>query len=557
MARPIEATSLRDGWRALERADWSAARSAFEAALEQEGGPDARDGLAQALWFLGSIADAVALRERAFDEYVREGRCDDAVRTAVWVSHQHMLAGRGSAARGWLARSERALEGVPECAGHGWVAVERARQATSVEEQVTHARRALEVARAMGNGDLEVLAVSLLGRAEVRAGRREDGLRLLEEAMAAASAGRVHNTHTLGEAYCNLILACSGAGEWERATEWCELVDAFARTHGIAPLFGACRTVHADLLRASGRWAEAEDALRDALATHARHIPEMSAPTIASLAELRVQQGRLPEAAELLAGREEHPAALRALALLRMADGRPRQAVALLERGLLLAGDDAVAATQLLAPLVEARLQLGDVDGARAAGTELARLADASGIRLIRARAELAAAQVALGSGDGAAAAGPARRALGAFSALLMPLEAGLSRLALARAAAADDPETARDDARTALGAFRRLGAARAVDAATGFLRGLGEASGPRPRAAGDLTAREEEVLALVSLGLSNAAIAHSLVISERTAGHHVSHILTKLGVRNRAEAAAQAALRRVGGGTADGRVPV
>jgi ATP/maltotriose-dependent transcriptional regulator MalT len=542
MARPLGAEALRDGWEALERADWESARSAFAALLADGCSAEARDGLAQATLFLGGVAEAVALREQAFEEYVRAGRCDDAVRVAVWVAHQHMLGGRASAARGWLARAERALEDLPDCAGHGWVAVEHARQATRVDEQVAAATAALEVGRALGHSDLEVLSVSVLGRAQVHAGRREEGLRLLEEAMAAATAGRVRNVQTLAEAYCNLILACSAAGEWERATEWCELVDGFARSHTVAPLYGSCRTVHAEVLMANGRWADAEDALRAALRTHARYVPEMSAPAIASLAELCVQQGRLAEAEELLAGREEHPSALRALALLRLADGRPRQAVAALERGLRSTSDDAVATTHLLAPLVQARLALGDLPAARSAADELARLADASQIRLLAARADLARADVALAAGQPADAVEPAQRALAAFSTLLMPLDAGTARLVLARAVADEHPETAREEARTALGAFRRLGAVRAVDAAAAALRELGEAPGGRPRAVGGLTAREREVLGLVARGMSNAAIARALVISERTAGHHVSHILEKLGVRNRAEAAAYAA---------------
>ena len=182
----------------------------------------------------------------------------------------------------------------------------------------------------------------------VSAGRRDDGMRLLDEAMAAAASGRVRDVHTLASAYCNLVVACTDAGEWERATEWCELVETFARTNEAAPLLGACRTVHADVLMANGHWAEAEHALESAMATNARYIPEMNAPAIASLAELRVQQGRLPEAEELLAGREEHPATLRALALLRLADDRPRQAVTLLERGLRGSGDSAVTASALL-----------------------------------------------------------------------------------------------------------------------------------------------------------------------------------------------------------------
>ncbi len=55
------------------------------------------------------------------------------------------------------------------------------------------------------------------------------------------------------------------------------------------------------------------------------------------------------------------------------------------------------------------------------------------------------------------------------------------------------------------------------------------------------LTAREHEVLGLLAEGCSNRKIAETLFISEKTASVHVSHILTKLGVASRLEAAALA----------------
>jgi NarL family two-component system response regulator LiaR len=61
-----------------------------------------------------------------------------------------------------------------------------------------------------------------------------------------------------------------------------------------------------------------------------------------------------------------------------------------------------------------------------------------------------------------------------------------------------------------------------------------------------DLTAREREVLALIVKGLTNPEIADRLVVSRATAKAHVSNVLSKLGVSNRAEAVAMALQKKL-----------
>jgi Response regulator containing a CheY-like receiver domain and an HTH DNA-binding domain len=81
------------------------------------------------------------------------------------------------------------------------------------------------------------------------------------------------------------------------------------------------------------------------------------------------------------------------------------------------------------------------------------------------------------------------------------------------------------------------LRAVRTYDPKTAERVGLTKAM-RRVISTSDLTAREEEVLALVQQGLSNRQIAQTLWIAESTTKVHVRHIFEKLGVRTRTEAA-------------------
>jgi DNA-binding CsgD family transcriptional regulator len=102
-------------------------------------------------------------------------------------------------------------------------------------------------------------------------------------------------------------------------------------------------------------------------------------------------------------------------------------------------------------------------------------------------------------------------------------------------------------DLRASLAIFRALGAGPAIRLVTSRLRRIGAHDIPRgPRHStrrnpAGLTDRELEVLALLSKGLKNSEIASRLVVSAKTVDHHVSAILRKLDVPDRAAAAARA----------------
>jgi DNA-binding CsgD family transcriptional regulator len=534
---------LRGGERAIAAADWETARACLERALEEGDSPDALTGLSKVAMIEREYERAIELRERAFDLYEAAGQVARASDSAIWLTFMYAAYhGNFSAALGWKERAASVLGGAEESAAHGWLTLTQAAFSRDPGERAQLAVSARAIARRFGDVDLEIEALALLGEAHVVGGQVGAGMRLLDEAMAAVTAGRVRDHFALGEIYCRLLSACEAALDVRRATDWLSMIDRYVVwTDFVRP---TCRTHYGGILVALGRWAEAEAELLAAIEGFARGYRGDRLFAALRLADLRVRQGRVEEAERLLEGGEWHPTARRLAATIALARGDAALASELGElcaEGSALADPTCAPALELL---ILTRLAIGDVAAAHEAAALLATVARASGLERLEACAALADGRVAAAEGD-ERAVGQLKRAVELFASLELPLDAARAQLELARTLAASAPAAAVREGKLALTTFERLGALPDADAAAGLLRGLGVAAARAwPRGATSLTRREHEVLNLLVEGCSNAHIAERLVISTRTAEHHVASILSKLDLRSRSEAAAYAVRR-------------
>jgi DNA-binding NarL/FixJ family response regulator len=539
---------LAAGHAALEAGRWEAARAAFAAALAEEETPEALEGMGTALWWLGETRDSVAHTERAYAGFRQVGDATAAAVAAMslcvtWIANfsNHAAAG------GWLARAERLVADADPNPLQGWLWLLRGYLDPDPASAHELQQRVLELARVTGDPDLELCALGDLGLTLVTQGRADEGLALIDEAMAATLGGERRRLDTVVTACCDMLVACDLAGDLRRATQWCQVADRFIDRYGCPFLYARCRTLYGGVLVAKGRWDEAERELLAAIRMAEGAGPASHAEALARLADLRLRQGRLEEAEELLPEGAGGRTAARTAARLRLARGEPSVAAGLLERALeddgrpAAHGERHLRAAAALETLVAARLALGDLDAAEAAAARLAEDAGA-GQGQMAALAAQAAARVAAAAGHLEEARRLLGQALELFARADLPHETALARLELARALAGTNPELAVAEARSALATFEELGAGGDVDAADALLRSLGAPGRTGPKRVGVLTRREQEVLRLVGLGLSNPEIAQRLFISRKTAAHHVSNVLAKLGVRNRAGAIAYAA---------------
>jgi DNA-binding CsgD family transcriptional regulator len=537
-----------DGFAALAEGRWEQARSAFEAALTdgETETAEACFGLAMALWWLGENHACVDRCSRAYALFRASGQVEGAARCAVWLAiiYKSNFA-NFAAANGWVVRAERLLEPLDPGPLHGWVRLARAYRMADLDQAEELTVGAVQIAQAARDVDLELVAYSQLGLIRVGKGQTDAGFALIDEAMAAVLAGERLTFDTVVFACCDMLSACELVSDIERAAQWCKVADDFVTRYGCPFLYAECRIYYGSVLAAKGRWRDAERELNTGIRITDGACPGLHSRALARLAALRLRQGRLEEAEALLAdvgGDMEAEAEASVLAAaVSLARGDALAAARRLEQRLRHLQDHRLHLGGALDLLVDAYLEAGRFDAAAGAAARLAATAAAASSRQLTALAACARGRVALARGDGAAVTG-LEAALRLWSSLELPLEVARTRFELARALAASEPDAAIEHARLALAGFEGLGAAREADRVAAFLRWMGVVPRTGPKGTGTLTMREREVLALLGAGLSNPQIAQRLHISRKTASHHVSSILAKLGLRNRAEAAARAA---------------
>ncbi|MEW1867597.1 AAA family ATPase [Streptomyces caelestis] len=546
------------------------------------GTPSGRDPATAPLRYLDLMAEAAVAgrlcgeRERSMKITKRALRLldedPDPLRAAwFWVQRSRLTQAlaRGD---GWaeLGTAQDLVRGLPPSEVHAEVLASAANWSMLHEpgpEAMAAAERAVEYARMVGAHDIELNARLTLGGLMVDAGDIATGLAEMYEVKDRATELGVDMV--VARAHVNLPSVLEGVGRSEEAAALLHEGVHVTRRLGLLDSEGWVWGNLAESLHSLGRWDEAARA-----AANAQRLERSAKPRAGGsmrLAYLAYDRGDVAEAARRLADARtffgtHDPMPQYALPMKwvavgiaaaegRLADARA-ELLAVLDAG-LPPGTQRYGWPLLLAVTAAEADAHGDpatepgrpeiLDRIRTAARTLA-----TGVPVWKAydlwlRAELLRA-------EGRPAPDEWSAAVEAVEPLGRPYDLARVRFRLAEAllaTGAGDDERARatELLRLATALADHLGAAPLARSA-GLLAQrarLALAPAPRDRTPADpadalgLTSRERDVLRLVTAGRTNRRIAEELFISPKTASVHVSHILAKLGVSGRGEAAAVA----------------
>jgi LuxR family transcriptional regulator, maltose regulon positive regulatory protein len=512
--------------------------------LAREVTAEALEGLATAANWLDDSAAAISAREQAYHLYRASEDRTAAARQALGLATTYYdMLGDTAVAKGWLNRARSLVDEGPVSPERRWVLLTDGYVAMAHDKDPRRGQelsaQAADTGRALGDVDLETMALAQQGLALVCLGVVDEGMRLLDGATAAATGGDMTNPEAITNTCCCLISACEKVRDIERATQWARRVMKMCEEWPNRAMFAFCRTQYAGVLIWRGRWAEAEAELRGALADLGSARPAMTSLAVVRLADLRRRQGRFEEAQALFEQAEREPCRTyvgpvlwpeeAGLALDR---GEPNGAIELAHRFLRqVPVSDRSERAVGLEVLVRALAATDDYHAATSPLSELESITNLIGSAPLRASTALASGLVARAAAKHDLARECFEDAVDLFETAGVPIEAARGRLGLAESLwSLGRVEAGTAEAEKALSSFARLGATAEQGRVLKLLGEMGTSARRAEPGTPALTRREADVVRLVARGLTNQQIAASLFISTRTVERHLSNLYAKLG---------------------------
>ena len=459
------ADHLTEARAALRRHEWAESLDQFlEADRGGDLGGDDLVAMAEAAWFAGQADLSLQMKERAYKAYQGTGNRIVAAVLALELFDLYTYRGKPSISAAWMRRGAKLLEGQPESNAHGYLAVSKAfgaRAAGDIEEAMRLAELAVEIGNRSGDSDLVAHAMTVLGSFRVAVGDVTGGFELLEEAAVAAVNGEL-STFITGTTTCTMIAACRDLSDYQRAQEWTEAAEKWCERESVGGFPGVCRVHRAEIVALTGAWEKAEDELRRATSElHAFGAGPPMGDGFYAIAQIRLRKGDLEGAEEALRqahglGRNPQPT----LALIRLAQGKARAALAGLSSSLGEHGWDKGSRVRLLPAYVEIAVAADELVTARQAAEELGELTAIYQLPAMAASKAEAWGRLLLAEGDAAGASRELRAAIRIWRELGAPYEVARARNVLASALRGlHDDDAADIEIESAHNEFVRLGA--------------------------------------------------------------------------------------------------
>lgn len=461
--------------------------------MNGEDSPEASQLAANARYANGEFEAAVATWEALHDRQLAAGDRT----TAAWAAANvaiHLLVDTGLMApvRAWLTRAERLLGDTEPLPAHAMVAMTRAYERLFCGDPDA-ARRLAASAIELGE-QLDVKPAVMLGqvvtaRLLLSDGEVEGGLAALDDVALSLMSGAV-DPMTTGMMYCELVCAAQSLLAFDRAREWTEIMERWRHGNAFGGLHGRCRVHRAELLRISGPGSAAEEEAITACAELRPWMRREFGWPLVELGNVRLRIGDLDGAEEAyLEAHRRAWAPVPGIALLRMEQGDLPLAAELIADAVndpppLPWKERPPFGDLQLVPLLDAQAEIADACGdaatAAVAAERLRGIAERHPGPGLAACAAVATAREKLLANDFAAASAAANAAVRGWCELDAHFDAAVARVVLGRAhQRAGNAAASRMDFEAAHDEFVAFGAGRR---ATQVAALLGDRSQPSSR---------------------------------------------------------------------------